>query len=414
MKKYLMTGIAVLALCAGFTSCSKDLTPASQQEINQAKYEAAFVKRFGEPASNQTWGFGVVKSRTITRGQDANGNQWGDNYYNVPAPLTTAQIKVVTDWFTANHNPQGVAINYTDYFAQQVSSTSYGAGMDYLFDGATTGDGHIANFNKGDQGVYKGVYNGVLTDETIGMDYNDRKKAVYYDDKITHMVETSTNTFSYWNSSDSERYYDYVIIPGEQISPIVAGRYFVAFDYKQIKDDGTKIVNLDGYYNDWIISITPGIKKDAQRRVIAEDLSVDDPTHDFDFNDVVFDVTFTSSGAEITLLAAGGTLELTVGGHEVHEEFGVSTSTMVNTSNGTVKKDPVKFNITGNFGWDANNIPVMVKKDGEWNELTAVRAKAPSKICVETYYQWCNERQDIEGRYPRFPDWVKDTNVKWY
>jgi hypothetical protein len=35
MKKYLMTGIAALALCAGFTSCSHDIEQLSQEEINQ-------------------------------------------------------------------------------------------------------------------------------------------------------------------------------------------------------------------------------------------------------------------------------------------------------------------------------------------------------------------------------------------
>ena len=35
MKKYLMTGIAALAMCAGFTSCSHDLEAPSQEEINE-------------------------------------------------------------------------------------------------------------------------------------------------------------------------------------------------------------------------------------------------------------------------------------------------------------------------------------------------------------------------------------------
>ena len=69
MKRKLMTGIATLGMCIGFTSCSKDLTPMSQEEINAAKaqqivdnYNGAFVTKFGKPATNQDWGFGQVNA----------------------------------------------------------------------------------------------------------------------------------------------------------------------------------------------------------------------------------------------------------------------------------------------------------------------------------------------------------------
>ena len=78
MKKYLMTGIAALAMCAGFTSCSKDLTPMTQEEINEVNskkitnsYNQAFIATFGQPAANQNWGFGTATraagSGTITQ-----------------------------------------------------------------------------------------------------------------------------------------------------------------------------------------------------------------------------------------------------------------------------------------------------------------------------------------------------------
>ena len=419
MKKYLMFAFAALA----FVGCSKsddvsDSTQAAENTIAKIKadYQTAFTRAYGAIQPGHNWGFGTISNAPafdFTRAVDPNANQWGDNYYNVPAPLTAQQIKVVTDWFTANQNPEGVAINYTDFFAQQVSSTSYGAGMDYLTCGDN--DEHIYNFNKGDEGTYDKVFDGKLTSETIGQDYNDRKKAVYYEDKIEHMVSSSTSRFGYWCSSDSKTYYDYVIIPGEQISPIVAGRYFVAFDYQQVKEDGTEIVNKDGYFNDWIISITPGIKKLSDARVIAEDLSATEKG-DFDFNDVVFDVKFESNSTIITIVAAGGTLPLTVAGKEVHTLFGVDTKVMVNTgANGGVTKDPVSFTINGNnYGWNAKNIPVVVSKNGQDIPLEAEQGYAPGKIQVDKYYQWCAEREDIGTKYPKFLDYVKDQNVKWY
>ena len=74
MKKYLMTGIAALAMCAGFTSCSHDLEAPSQEEINEVNaqkitnsYNQAFIATFGHPAANQDWGFSSSSTRAITR-----------------------------------------------------------------------------------------------------------------------------------------------------------------------------------------------------------------------------------------------------------------------------------------------------------------------------------------------------------
>ena len=69
MKKYLMTGIAALAMCAGFTSCSHDLEAPSQEEINEVNaqkvtetYNRAFIAKFGQPAADQDWGFSYSTS----------------------------------------------------------------------------------------------------------------------------------------------------------------------------------------------------------------------------------------------------------------------------------------------------------------------------------------------------------------
>ena len=154
---------------------------------------------------------------------------------------------------------------------------------------------------------------------------------------------------------------------------------------------------------------TPDPTPQADVRVIAEDLSVSDNS-DFDFNDVVFDVTFDSpeqGKTTITLQAAGGTLPLYVGGQEVHEKFGVSTKTMVNTGTG-VSKDPVSFELNDTFGHDANNILVQVEKEGVPLEITAERGRVASKIAVSPNYEWCTEKQDIEKKYPNFSKYVSN------
>ena len=153
---------------------------------------------------------------------------------------------------------------------------------------------------------------------------------------------------------------------------------------------------------------TPDSTPQADVRVIAEDLSVSDNS-DFDFNDVVFDVTFDYPAGKttITLQAAGGTLPLYVGGQEVHEKFGVSTKTMVNTGTGA-SKDPVSFELDGTFGHDANNILVQVEKEGVPLEITAERGRVASKIAVSPNYEWCTEKQDIVDKYPNFSKYVSE------
>lgn len=149
-------------------------------------------------------------------------------------------------------------------------------------------------------------------------------------------------------------------------------------------------------------------------RVIAEDLTVDEKG-DFDFNDVVFDVILNHPEGKTTIIlqAAGGTLPLTIGGQEVHKLFGVDTNVMVNTKNNSVERNPVKF-VLNTYYANANDIPVRVQKNGQWMDLEAKRGRVPSKIGVKPTYNWCDEREDIEDRYPNFGQWVQDEGIKWY
>ena len=120
MKKYLMTGIAVVAMCAAFTSCSKDkemFDPDFGEKTAEARYEAAFVSRFGEIASNQDWGFGQFKykANARTRAIDVNGNMWED----CPT-VADFEEQAVWNWVKTHNlnkvNPSGL----TDYFVTQI------------------------------------------------------------------------------------------------------------------------------------------------------------------------------------------------------------------------------------------------------------------------------------------------------
>lgn len=196
-------------------------------------------------------------------------------------------------------------------------------------------------------------------------------------------------------------------------------------------------------------------------RVICEDLTVNDPKNDFDFNDAVFDVKLIENDkkVEITLLAAGGTLPLYIGDddekHEIHYAFeqanskGITTGTMLTTR--APRKTPHKYNLinceprklefdlkkewlTGWSGGDAEakvktvakNIPVLVRKlvNQEYTlvELQCEKGKATAKVGIKLDrnrkdFMWCDERvnindtftyEDAQGNYyPGFTFYVR-------
>lgn len=420
MKKILFVGITALAMA----SCTHDdYAPVSKQE----QYQAVFEKEFGAVNPNVNWGFTPQQVFTFdkdgkligTRGANTNANEWG-GYVEVPEPLTEAQIQKVTTWFTNHPKPQGIAINWSDFFVQQVSSTEYGKNMDYLTCG--TAEEHINNFNRGDCSL-----NGNVCYWQNPDDQNDRK---YRSDKIQFMVNSSTECFGYYDSRGTynKQYNDkFVIIPGSMIDSSVAGMYFVGFDYNSSKGEGSsENINADGYYNDWIVRVAPGLNAPgtAAMRVMVEDIIDENlkvvKSSDWDFNDAVFDVRFEGWGndrcAIITLHAAGGTKYLTIGGEgdkgvEVHKALGVETGTMVNTGMGTTRPVAIfRIPVAANMS-NANDIPVYVGDQ----ILEAKKGQATQKLCVPTDVKWMKERVQFINSYDKFKDYVNNsTPEEWY
>lgn len=433
MKKILFVGITALAMA----SCTHDdYAPVSKQE----QYQAVFEKEFGAVNPNVNWGFTPQQVFTFdkdgkligTRGANTNANEWG-GYVEVPEPLTEAQIQKVTTWFTNHPKPHGIAINWSDFFVQQVSSTEYGKNMDYLTCG--TAEEHINNFNGGDGSTNNNVCYWQNPD-----DQNDKK---YRSDKIQFMVNSSTECFGYYDSRGTynKQYNDkFVIIPGSMIDSSVAGMYFVGFDYNSSKGEGSsENINADGYYNDWIVRIAPGLNAPGTAmRVMVEDIIDSDlksvQTSDWDFNDAVFDVKFETSWvngtpennyqdghnqkfAIITLHAAGGTKYLTIGGQgdkgvEVHKALCVEEQgTMINTGNGATRPVAIfRIPVAANMN-NANDIPVYVGTQ----ELKAQQGEATQKLCVPTDVKWMKERVQFINSYDKFKDYVNsNTPDNWY
>lgn len=392
MKKKLNFGVLAIMGVVVFSACGSDsdlFDPEKAAAKKEAQYASAFVQKYGEIAVDQDWGFGAIKA--MTRAVDANANQWG-SYVDVPAPVSENEKQNVIEWFKTHKSPESISVNWSDFFIQQVykgediytsnsgSSVKGSEKMNKLCVGLN--DEHANNFNNGD-----------CSNTNVNNQYND---------KIMFMINSSTERFGYLGSEDGKMHYAYTI---QEID----GAYYVGFDFEATGQNPNQQVAADGYYSDWIVKISPAVYTNADR-IIAEDLGDSD---DFDFNDVVFDVAINGGATIITLQAAGGTLPLyiEVGGdsREVHELFGVSNTTMVNTGAGATKA-PVMYRVNGT---DAVNIKVE-GQNAEVYTLKAEIGKAPQKIRVETRYDWTSERQAINDKYPGFADWVADPTANWY
>ena len=450
MKKYLMTGIAALAMCFGFTSCSHDVEPVSQEDLNQLEaqkivnnYNQAFLRYVGgNIAANQTWGFGGYSAST--RGEYANANLWYKDY-EVPANVTDFEREKVTEYFTNNlfENQRRINnVDFTDFFIYQVykGTETYTNGYGSTGQGGSNKMNHLQTYVGGTMeeydastttetheyiGNYQADIKGSLKREHMNnFNAGDNQNKVYWDGYSDEdhrvigamlMINSGTADFSFHGSEDNKYHNTYVIIPGEQIHESLKGFWYVGFDYVATGgyvdewgnlQNGNMQIERDWQFNDWIVRISPAerIVEDPDNVcIIAEDLSAEGDT-DFDFNDVVFTVTYTSATtAKVKLYAAGGTLPLTVAGQEVHAKFGYAEPNekglykMINTG---AKADvnnvaPVTFDVTSQKSSRGNDITIMVDKGTKndqgvhvpnWIELTATGGEPAAKLCVGTDY----------------------------
>ena len=425
MRKQLMTGVAAAAICLGLASCSRfDYTLISEGEQAYVNYENAFIEKFGEPAPDQTWGFGSadangggVAQGAATRAANTNSNQWFDEKeknYKKPADITQAEINHVMKWFATHTKADGQTLDINNYFIQQIgySGDSYsvtdhnGAShsiesknhMDYIFanlDANGSSTDHVNNFNANSGSI-------------MLMENSETKYGFGFQDS--------------WGSDDKYVTQNYLM--AEIDVPGVGKGWYVGLDYQTKKSDAVIDLKPDGKYDDRVMKIVPAVKNPLKCdiRIIAEDLSASEGS-DFDFNDVVFDVKYgypEENKTTIILQAAGGKLPLCIGvlddEHEVHNLFGVSLNTMVNTEDWTAHKDPVPFIIDGQYGsGNIVDLPIWVQKGSDWVQLTAPKGKAASKIAVSTDYEWVKELQDITNAYRQFDTYVTTGKpAKWW
>lgn len=330
--------------------------PEKASELKFAQYEAAFIEKYGEINPNQNWGFGEVKTRAFNVGD------WREC---LPDNITGEERSYVKSWFTNNQSPETKSVNWSDFFVQGVySNDEINGNMTVLASGE--GNSNLCNRN-GNEVAGSGIDGKIPAFSSLGH---------------------STSRFAFWDIYKGQFVNAYTI-------QYINNSYYVGIDYDN-----------DGYYNDWILKITPMEYKNAQR-VMAEDLS--STNGDFDFNDIVFDAVKVDGSVVITLRAAGGTMPLYIEDKEVHELFGVSQTTMVNTQEG--KKDAVPcviFRLNGNYT-DIKDIPITVNGV----ILPAEEGKAPGKLCCPASCNWTNERESIESVYKSFQSNITNGTNWW-
>ena len=81
MKKYFLTGSAMLVLGGFLASCTHDdLDYSSIVENKKAEYQEVFVNTYGRINPNQTWGFGSAPATTKGLTRAAFTDKWTDTH----------------------------------------------------------------------------------------------------------------------------------------------------------------------------------------------------------------------------------------------------------------------------------------------------------------------------------------------
>ena len=448
MKKYLMTGVAALAFAATFTSCSKagdlyDEKAVEDQKIASVteKYDEAFIKAFGQPAANQDWGFASrqlpASFGAATRNAQPNGNQWGVQYtmyvdYPKPDPITTDELNAVLAVFNQKGAESYTAlVDWSNFFVQHVyTGTAHyraGNGEDVL--GSVKMNELACTTNKKQTNWWplEFVDLGYYTEDIIN-NANAGRAFGYENNDCMLMMGSSTKDWSYKSSQSSGMRFHYFRM--EKIN----GNYYVGFDFSAEGQNPNEQVTRDLIYNDWIVKIVPGkgeiVPPEPRRyavRVICEDLMAN-ASSDFDFNDVVFDVSYVEgiNKTNIVIKAAGGTIPLYIEGNEVHKLFqdaypnaGITLpadgvkGTMINThATGGVEVGDVILTLNGVIA--PKDINITINNGGTTIPLKSEVGQPTAKIAVDPDFQWLDERADIRTECPEFPTYVKDGNINWY
>ena len=203
-------------------------------------------------------------------------------------------------------------------------------------------------------------------------------------------------------------------------------------------EDAAQYNGTDFDYNDCIFMLDGTFKPnipDPEKPVVQkytycyEDMDYNGG--DYDFNDCVLKVSAPVNGEiEVTLAAAGATYQLKAGlddkylfdGRELHEVFGVSSNTMVNTGNDSAEPVTVKLNVGENWNIaDNGNFWIEVINNSTKVLIPAFTpgfapGNVPYAIRIADDFDYPSEKQRVSDKYPAFTNWANDATqaIDWY
>ena len=468
MKKTAYYYLSLAAIVAGgLVSCQDENQGFTEGEVHEAavkrQYAKNFEDRYGQIDPNHTWGFGEIGARNegSTRAVNTESNLWYATYgLNVPGQphhlhqnfVGTVSTDKTIDNVKTYYNPYQPS-EFQNAFATYVGNAIGDVTpeeRDYVFNYFNTtvrpsDETHWSEFFI----QYVDCWNERFPNEPqrnmdqLGCqaidgswehinDFNGETHSIKY------VQNAGTEAWSYKTSHadgsvsdhdvyDRYRMYHIVFdIDVDSNNPCPYGcdthhydGWYIGFDYHSIKGDDGDVVG-DGKYIDWIVKVSPGTYNDfsSAKRVMCEDLG---NTLDFDFNDVVFDVSYEGSGpytAIIALQAAGGTMKINVGinndTYEAHALLENAVTQPVNVDAGASHAVAI-YRVSGLSTTNPDDIKIWVNQDTESDSMDSIfllddasKSSVPQKFAVPTSVRWTKENQQIEWAYELFPEWVKD------
>lgn len=430
MKKLMLNGMAALAVCAAFVSCSHDTDfEASNQEFTvenlKNEYKANFIKKYGEIDPNQSWDFtnlDVAQARTRGgAGQttwstiQVNNNFWS-SFIDLDAPgvkgaVATAPRKNWEHALAVELYPcyaHGKGVDKDQYFHLAIVEKGK---TDYRYSYIPYID-VIGNIQTKDDNWY-GAGSALI--HNTGR--NIQAKNIYSEKKIWVAYYTWKDNFSSATKKEN----------AEIIKKISD---FEIKEYKEIKVNDHIYwcfdCNKDGDFRD-LICLVKNIDpvKPTAKRYLIEDLG---SSSDFDFNDIVVDVIENPNGSQkAQVRAMGGTLNFTLqigdatatwtkGGSEITVDLNGTKETaeitkMYNTVNPIYDLVLAEFTVSGWRPAD-NNITVFVtKSENNVTESGNVIIKIPFSregevpmiIAVDPLTYWNKERVELDRDWWKYP-----------
>jgi len=293
MRKYLMTGMAALAISAAFTSCSKDTDVYNKEVIQENtkqtivnNYNEAFVKTFGQPAANHQWGF-VNYAKAGTRDVDVNGNMWetrpelGEteetdvlNYMD----MTLAQMKEAGHAYSKNF-----PVNMPNFFVTQVHT-----GDDYYGSAQDPNNKNVLGSKHMNELVIAITKSAARPNNSIATNTLPEADSWHHVNNFnagsskdwggnTKFVNMGTCDFAYHNSKDSRFHNRWIVVSGADIDAALGvnkytGYYYVCFDFQSNVPDQQKDVtkfscqmkNDSGNWQDGFNGQVDGLYSSAQ------------------------------------------------------------------------------------------------------------------------------------------------------